>query len=297
MSKASTADWVAGARALHRREAVRMIDDPFAALLCGGRLRMVLRFRLLEWIVVERLLGDMKPVTMCILMRARYAEQALESAMARGVAQYVIVGAGMDSFAFRRPDLLGRLDVFEIDQPAMQQTKRDRLRKAGLQIPPQLHFIPADLERVSLVDALSGSNFHMARPAVLSLLGLTYYLKPETLAHTLGSIATHLAADSQVVFDYLLDVESMSSEQRDMRQRMKEFVARRGEPMLGAYSRTEMSALAAAADLAEAENIALIELQRRYQQELGAMPTAAPPFFALATYRSTARPDEARSQG
>ena len=101
MSRTSTADWVAGARALHQREAVRVIDDPFAALRCGGPLRLVLRFRVLEWLVVERLLGDMKPVTTCVLMRARCAEQALESALARGVAQYVIVGAGMDSFAFR----------------------------------------------------------------------------------------------------------------------------------------------------------------------------------------------------
>ena len=287
MSRTSTADWVAGARALHQREAVRVIDDPFAALLCGGPLRLVLRFRVLEWLVVERLLGDMKPVTTCVLMRARYAEQALESALARGVAQYVIVGAGMDSFAFRRPDLLERLDVFEIDEPAMQQTKRDRLDQAGLEVPPQLHFIPADLEQVPLVDALSGSSFDLAQPAVLSMLGLTYYLKPETLARLLGSIAAHLAPDSGVVFDYLLDGEPMSAGQRHVRQRLEAFVARRGEPMLGTYSRSEMSALAATANLAEVEDISLIDLQRRYQREIGALPIEAPPFFALATYRTT----------
>ena len=155
MGRASTADWVAGARALHQRDAVRVIDDPFAALLCGGPLQMVLRFRLLEWLIVERLLGALKPVVMCVLMRARYAEQALETSMAHGVAQYVIVGAGMDTFAFRRPDLLQRLEVFEIDQPAMQQTKRERLHQAGMEVPSRLHFVPADLERVELVDARS----------------------------------------------------------------------------------------------------------------------------------------------
>ena len=287
MSKVSTADWVAGARALHQLDTVHLIDDPFAAQLCGGPLRMVLRFRLLQWIVVELLLGDLKPVTQCILMRARYAEQALESAMANGITQYVIVGAGMDSFAFRRPDLLERLDVFEIDQPAMQQTKLERLDKAGLVVPTQLHFIAADLERVALIDALSGSSFDLARPAVISLLGLTYYLRPETLARTLRSIATHLAPGSHVVFDYLLDEEATSAQERDMRERLKAFVAKRGEPMVGAYSRTTMSALAADVNLAEEENATLMQVAQRYQRELGALPAPAPTFFALANYRTT----------
>ena len=152
--------------------------------------------------------------------------------MVRGVARYVIVGAGMDSFAFRRPELLERLDVFEIDEPAMQQTKRDRLERP----------------------AVPGRSWTRTG---------TYYLKPETLARLLGSIAVHLAPDTGVVVDYLLDGEPMSAGQRHLRQRPKAFVARRGEPMFGTYSRSEMSALAATANLAEVEGISLIDLQRR----------------------------------
>ena len=116
---------------------------------------------------------------------------------------------------------------------------------------------------------------------------IAYRAETRMLARLLGSIAAHLAPDSGVVFDYLLDGEVMSAGQRHVRQRLEAFVARRGEPMLGTYSRSEMSALAAAANLAEVEDTSLIDLQRRYQWEIGALPIEAPPFFALATYRTT----------
>ena len=169
-SGTSTADTAAAIRAIHQHERVRIFKDPYAGLLCGWFWRLVLRIRPLEWLVT-RVTRSTAPTAMCVLMRARYAEQALEQAVEARIAQYAIIGAGMDSFAFRRPDLVERIQVFEIDHPAMQRIKLERVRRAGLPIPGGLHFVPADLAKISAVDALAGSGFDMSRPDVPDTAG------------------------------------------------------------------------------------------------------------------------------
>src|SRR5258708_30311047 len=113
------------------------------------------------------------PIT---LTRARYAEDALEAASGQGVRQYVILGAGLDTFVFRRPDLMARLQVFEIDHPGTQGFKRRRLAELGWPEPAGLHYLPVDFTRQSLSGALAGSAHDPAPPTFLSWLGVTYYL-------------------------------------------------------------------------------------------------------------------------
>jgi len=189
--KSSTAETVAALRAVHQREPVRIFEDPYAKFLCGSFWRLVLRIRPLEWII-RVMTKPMAPTAMCVVMRARYAEQALEQAVEDGITQYVIIGSGMDSFAFRRPDLMERIDVFEIDHPATQHKKLERIRRSGLIIPSRLHFVPADLTKISAMDALAGSGFEMGRPTFLTLLGVVYYLTADSLAETARSISRHL---------------------------------------------------------------------------------------------------------
>ena len=105
VNKVSTADLVAAARAWHLRSPQPVFEDRFARVLCGRPLGITLRFRPLEWLVFKVILGPVLPAYVCVVMRARYAEEALERAVAEGVTQYVIIGAGMDSFAFRRARL------------------------------------------------------------------------------------------------------------------------------------------------------------------------------------------------
>ena len=186
-SKPSTADTAAAARADHQRDRVRIFEDPYAELLCGWFWRLILRIRPLEWFITKGVLRPIRPVSMCVLMRARYAEQALETAIEHGITQYVIIGAGMDSFAFRRSDLMDRINVFEIDHPVTQRKKLERIRRAGLTIPARLHCVPADLARLSAIDALAGSGFEMSRSTFLTLLGIVYYLTADSLAETARS--------------------------------------------------------------------------------------------------------------
>ena len=287
-SRSSTAEVVAAVRALHQRRPVRIFEDPYAKLLCGWFWRLVLWIRPLEWIIAG-LTKPMAPVAMCLVMRARYAEQALETAVEDGITQYVIIGAGMDSFAFRRPDLMERIDVFEIDHPATQRTKLKRIRRTGLTISSRLHFVPVDLSKISALEGLAGSGFEMSRPTFLTLLGVAYYLTADSLAQTARSISRRLPAGTLLIFDYLLNEESFRSEHLLMRNKMKAFVARRGEPMISQYSLAAMHALMAEQGFETVENFALPHLEQRYREECGDLPLEVPSIFAIGAFQVAAR--------
>lgn len=172
------------------------------------------------------------------IARNRYAEDCLEDAVERGsVGQYVIVGAGLDTFAFRRPDLAGALDVFELDHPASQRFKRERLEAAGLDDPDSLHFVPVDLTETTVSSALADTAFDPDRPAFYSWLGVTPYLPTEAVFATLESIAEASPAGSEVVFDF---VDAVGSDPETTTPRIRRFMdmvdamgepARRGLPL------------------------------------------------------------------
>ena len=288
--KSSTAETVAAFRAVHQRDSAQIFEDPYAQFLCGPFWRLVLRVRPLEWIV-RAMTRPMAPTGMCVVMRARYAEQALEQAVENGITQYVIIGAGMDSFAFRRSDLMERIDVFEIDHPETQGKKLERIRRLGLTIPSRLHFIPADLTKISAMEALAGSGFAMGRPTFLTLLGVVYYLTADSLAETARSLARHLPAGTLLVFDYLLDTESARPEHLSMREKLRAFVARLGEPMVSEYSLADMTALMADQGFEAVENFALPDLEQSYREELGDLPLEIPSIFAFGTFQVAARDD------
>jgi methyltransferase (TIGR00027 family) len=129
------------------------------------------------------------PLYGMVIVRTRYAEDALERAVAQGARQYVIVGAGMDSFGLRRPAFAEGLEVFEIDHPATQDLKRRRLRESAVELPRRLHFIAADLSQEQLGAALARSLFRNDELAFFSWLGVTAYLTRDANLATLRAIA------------------------------------------------------------------------------------------------------------
>ena len=138
-----------------------------------------------------------------VLTRARYAEDCLMEAVRQGVKQYVILGAGMDTFAFRYPDMLKQLHVFEVDHPVTQAFKCQRLAELRWDIPPNLHFVPIDFTQENLVSVLKSSSFDPQAPSFFSWLGVTYYLTRDIVFSTLRAIADIAPAGNMVVFDYL----------------------------------------------------------------------------------------------
>ena len=143
-----------------------------------------------------------------VVMRSCYAEDALKSAMKRGTRQYVLIGAGFDSFALRRPAFSEGLEIFEIDHPATQTLKIERIRECGIALPPSVHFMAADLASETLAAALARSTFRSeAGSAFFSWLGVTVYLTREANMATLRAVATSSAARSELVFTYVDQIE------------------------------------------------------------------------------------------
>lgn len=167
-----------------------------------------------------------------MLTRPRFIEDHLVDHVARGVSQYVVLGAGLDTFALRRPDLRDRLTVFEIDHPSTQEFKRSRLAAAGLGRPPNLHFVPADFERESLREILRRSPYRSDLPAFFSWAGVTYYLSQGAVRAVFGSIREAAARGSCVAFDYL-DLDAFDPRRASARIRVvMDRVRRSGEPMI-----------------------------------------------------------------
>ena len=285
-TRATTAELVAAMRALHQRDRVRLVEDPYALGLCGWHLRLLVRLRPISWFLINHALRDLRPSMLGVLIRARYAEQALEAAIRDGITQYAIIGAGLDSFALRRADLMRRLRVFEIDLPEMQALKRKRLRRMGVEPPAGLHFVAANLGRVPVMEALADSSFDPGRRAFLSLLGVTYYLPTEVIAATARSIAQGVAPGSRFVLDHMLDDASARPEHRKKRAALKAYVAKRGEPMHSDYGPEEMSDLMAEAGFRTLESITMMDLGERFTRELGPLPFEIPGIFACGLYEA-----------
>lgn len=168
------------------------------------------------------------------VIRNRYAEDCLAECVERGVRQYVVFGAGLDTFAFRQPAWASSAYVFEIDHPATQQWKRDRLAAAGIAIPPNLRFVPIDFETTSLPDALRTANFDFGSRAFCSWLGVTQYLTPDAISRTLEFVVS-LPRSSEIVLSFIVPLETLSGAEAEalaMASRKSEEV---GEPWLTTF--------------------------------------------------------------
>jgi methyltransferase (TIGR00027 family) len=199
-----------------------------------------------------------------VLSRARYAEELLERAVEQGVRQYVLLGAGLDTVAFRHPDLLAAIRLFELDHPGTQDYKRRRLGELGWQLPENLHFIPVDFTRTSLIEALQTSGFDTQVPALFSWLGVTYYLTRCDVMAALRDIARIAAPGSSIVFDYLDTDAYIASLASPRVQRMIEGVSELGEPMLSGFDPLSLGDELAQVGLALAEDLSPADIHRRY---------------------------------
>jgi methyltransferase (TIGR00027 family) len=160
-------------------------------------------------------------------VRSRYSEDQLAIAVAQGITQYVILGAGLDTFAYRNP--YPSLRVFEADIPATQALKRAMLAEAGINEPESLTFVPLDLEHHTLAEDLAEAGFDPARPAFFGWLGVIPYLTLTTFRATLSTIA-RLPAATAVSFDYTLAPGSLSQAGRTAFDALAGRVAKAGEP-------------------------------------------------------------------
>jgi len=198
-----------------------------------------------------------------VTMRSRYVEDELSKAIERGVTQYVILGAGLDSFAYRRRDLADRVQVFEIDHPASQQWKRGRLRELQVALPPNLTFLPLDFERQTLTAGLRAGGYRLDAPGFFSWLGVIPFLTEEAIFGTLKEVAA-LAPGSEMVFDYVLPEALLDEESRRIVAVGKESSAARGEPWLSLFEPVNFAAQVKTLGFTEVWNFGAEEANLRY---------------------------------
>jgi methyltransferase (TIGR00027 family) len=201
------------------------------------------------------------PIT---ISRSRYTEDSLELAVKQGVEQYVILGAGMETFAFRQPEMMKRLHVFEVDHPATQAFKQKRLAELGWGIPTQLSFVPMDFSKESLAEALKRSPYNPRAVSFFSWLGVTYYLAKDVVLNTLRAIADIAPAGSTIIFDYI-DTDALVPERVAKRmQLMQEIVRRVGEPMKANFDPSTLGRDLESIGLRLKENLGPSDIEERY---------------------------------
>jgi methyltransferase (TIGR00027 family) len=202
-----------------------------------------------------------------IVARARFVEDLVAEQADHGVAQYVILGAGLDTFAQRRPEIASRLRVFEVDQPGPQAWKRRRLAELGEGVPGWLRLVPVDFEGGgSWWDQLLAAGFDPARPAVVVSTGVTLYLSKEANAATLRQMA-ELAPGSTLAMTFLLPSEMVEDVLRPGFEAAERGARAAGTPFISFYTPDDMVALAREAGFRDARHIGAGVLNERYFAE------------------------------
>ena len=190
-------------------------------------------------VLLRRLVnGHIAPSPLC---RAAYTEQALKAAVLTGTKQYVILGAGMDTFAFRETEFLKKDKVFEVDHPLTQKDKIERVTRAGWTVPDNLTFVPVDFARDSLSERLIADGFDPTVKSFFSWLGVIYYLSAEAIEKTLAELSSLCADGSTLVFDYPDENFFGAPEKRIQNTVMMAKAG--GEPMQSAFSYQELEKL------------------------------------------------------
>jgi methyltransferase (TIGR00027 family) len=164
-------------------------------------------------------------------LRARYAEDCLAEAVQRGARQFVVLGAGLDTFAYRQPVWGSSLRIYEVDHPTTQQWKRGRLKAADISIPPNLTFVPIDFERTSIPEALRSTDFAFDALTLFSWMGVTQYLTRDALDATFLFVLS-LPPSSEIVFSFILPQEAVSGVEAEALAIAAQRAAEVGEPWL-----------------------------------------------------------------
>jgi methyltransferase (TIGR00027 family) len=230
-----------------------ILDDPFALKILGEGKAAVLQF------------ADHHPAAsigrLFTAARSRIAEDALSKAVGRGVRQVVILGAGLDTFALRNPHA-ARISIFEVDQPATQAWKRQRLVEAELAHPPWLSFVPVDFERDDLQQKLRGAGFESSAAAFFTWLGVVPYLTRDAIGSALDYMAS--IPNSEVVFDYMEPPEGFSEEIRAVAKERAEQLEKTGEGWASRFDPAGIATLLRAHGFSDIEDINFQRIASRF---------------------------------
>jgi methyltransferase (TIGR00027 family) len=259
-----TALMIARQRAAHQLlDHGSILDDPFAAKILGEDEKDVLQFATKHPLAsIGRLFTA---------ARSRIAEDALSRAVERGIRQIVILGAGLDTFALRNPHRKIEIRIYEVDHPATQAGKRERLAGAQIIVPPGLIFVPVDFERDDLAEKLAAAGFLGNAPAFFTWLGVVPYLTEDAIGRTLAYMAS--IANSEVVFDYMEPPEAFSEELRQIERARSEQLEKMGERSDTRFEPSQIAAILHSHGFSAIEDIDFHQIASRFGR---AIPSLAP---------------------
>jgi methyltransferase (TIGR00027 family) len=254
-----TALRVAMRRAAHQLfDRPKVLDDPIALPIIGPKAAAKLE--------AERGAEDGRialSIRAFMVARSRFAEDALAHSIERGAKQYVVLGAGLDTFAYRNPYGESALRVFEVDYPATQEWKRRQLEEARIVAPPSVTYAPVDFERQTLSEGLRLAGFDSAKPAFFSWLGVTMYLTEEAVMSTFGFVAS-TPPGGGVAFDYSVPRSSLSLFGRMALDVVSRRVAAAGEPFRTFFAPALLAERLRGMGFASIEDLGADEINARY---------------------------------
>lgn len=187
----------------------------------------------LEWVMNTQCIPQ-------LVSRGRYAEDGLIAAIGRGVRQYVILGAGLDTFAFRQENLPDNFIIYEVDHPLTQAFKINRLQEMGISIPDYIKFVPVDFAKDSLTDGLKEKGFDEQKLSYFSLLGVSMYLNKNDFYHLLSLVSDISVKGSSFIFDYLDDTAFNDKLASKKLIQMRQIAAHAGEPIVTGFDPFEL---------------------------------------------------------
>lgn len=198
-----------------------------------------------------------------IIARARFIEDLIIEQTQQGISQYVILGAGLDTFAQRKPEIASKLQIFEIDQPDTLIWKQQRLIELGFGIPGYLHFVPVDFETSSWWEQLLKAGFDANRTTVVACTGVSLYLTKEAIISTLNRIAT-LVPGSKLAMTFYLPMQLLDEEDKPMQEIAEKGARTAGTPFVSFFTPDEILALARETGFKEAKTISTKDLEQLY---------------------------------
>ena len=218
-----------------------------------------------------------------IVARARFIEDLILEESKQGITQYVLLGAGLDSFAQRNPDIASQLQIFEIDQQDTLAWKQQRLMKLGFGIPDYLHFVPVDFNTTSWCEQLLKAGFDPNKTAFISCTGVSLYLTKDAITATLHQIAT-LAPGSKLAMTFYLPMQLLDEEDKPMQEIAEKGARAAGTPFVSFFTPGEILALAKEAGFTDAKTISTKDMEQMYfaGRTDGLLP-ASGEVFLLAT--------------
>ncbi|HKM64152.1 MAG TPA: SAM-dependent methyltransferase [Acidisphaera sp.] len=235
-----------------------VLEDPIALRIIGLRAAASIMLRLpASQLPVARYLRAF------VTARSRYAEDQLARAVAAGTAQYVILGAGLDTFAYRNPYPAGSLRVFEVDHPDTQAWKRRRLAETSIPVPPDLTFVPVDFEHQKLDVELERAGLRLGERAFFSWLGVTPYLTNDVVLATLALIHS-FCPDNAIAFDYALPRQGLSAPEKLAHDAIRVTVGQAGEPFRSFFSPDALVSALTTIGFRRVESLTTDEINARY---------------------------------